>query len=63
MQGIKIIWKIFLAPLHPSSNIEISSYFSYELRFSGVFSRDDLPRIKNIAYVINIDEKQSKGTH
>ena len=29
----------------------------------GVISRDNLPRIKDGKYVINIDDKNSKGTH
>ena len=28
-----------------------------------LFQRDNLPRIKNIAYAINLDDKQSRGTH
>ena len=31
-------------------------------RFNGVFSRNDLPRIKDEAYVKNLDDKNSKGT-
>ena len=27
------------------------------------FSRDNLTRIKDGAYIINLDDKQSKGTH
>ena len=49
--------------LHPLSNIEITNYFNYEPRFNGVFSRNNLPRIKDGAYVINLDDKNSKGTH
>ena len=30
---------------------------------NGAFSRDSLPRIKDGAYEINLDENQSKGTH
>ena len=30
--------------------------------FDGVFSRDNLLRIKDGAYAINIDDNQSKGT-
>ena len=52
----------FLAPLHRLNNIEITSYFYDEPRFNGVFSRNNLPRIKD-AYVINLDDKNSKGTH
>ena len=32
-------------------------------RFNGVYSRDNLPRIRNEAYVINIDEYSDIGTH
>ena len=38
--------EIVLVLLH---NIEITKYFSYEPRFNGVFSRDDLPRTKDRA--------------
>ena len=38
-------------------------YFNYKATFKVVFSRDNLPRIKDGAYVINFDDKQSKGTH
>ena len=47
--------------LHPLNNIEITNYFNYESRFNGVFSRNNLPRIKDGAYVINLDDKHSKG--
>ena len=30
---------------------------------NGVFSRNYLPRIKDEAYVINLDDKNSKGAH
>ena len=36
---------------------------NYQLRLNGVFSRGDLPRKKLGVYVINLDDKQSKGTH
>ena len=38
-------------------------YFVHGCRLNGAFSRDNLPRIKHGAYVINRDDKQSKGTH
>ena len=34
-----------------------------EPRFIGVFSRDNLPKIKDWAYVINLDEYFHIGTH
>ena len=49
--------------LHPLNNIEATNYFKYKPRFNGVFSRSKLPRIKDWAYVINIDDKNSKETH
>ena len=57
------IWKKILVPLHPLNYIEITNYFKYEPRFIGVFSRNNLPRIKNGGYVTNVDDKKSKVTH
>ena len=38
--------------------------YQREPRFSGVFSKDNLPdKIKNGAYVINLDEYSDTGTH
>ena len=51
-----------LVPLHPLSNIEITKYFNYNPRFNDVFSRENLPTIKDGAYAINLNDKQSKGT-
>ena len=45
------------------SSIEIAKYFNFDPRSTGVFSRDNLPRIKDGVYVIDLDDKQSKGTH
>ena len=45
------------------NNIDITNYFKYEPRFNGVFSRNNLPKIKDGAYIINLDDKNSKGTH
>ena len=52
-----------LVLLHPLNNIEITNYFKYEPRFNEVFSRNNLHRIKDGAYLINLDDKNSKGTH
>ena len=32
-------------------------------KFNGASSRENLPRLKGGAYVINLDDKQSKGTY
>ena len=49
---------------HPLTNFEIQRYYENEPRFNGVFSRDNLlKKIKNGAYVINLDEHKDTGTH
>ena len=48
--------------LHPLSNIIITNYFNYKRRLK-YFLIDNLPKIKDGAHVINIDDKQSKGIH
>ena len=60
-------------PPHPLTNFEIKDYYENEPRFSGVYSRDNLPKtMKNGAYainlheyvyVINLDEYADVGTH
>ena len=49
--------------LYPLNNIEITNYFNHKPRFNGVFSRTNSPRLKDGEYVINLDDKNSKGTH
>ena len=43
-------------PPHLSTNFEIQKYYQNESRFKGVYSRDNLPKIKDGAYVISLDE-------
>ena len=50
-------------PPHPLTNFEIQKYYQNEPRFNGVYSRDNLPKIKDGAYVINLDECSDIGTH
>ena len=38
-------------------------YFNYEPSFNGVLSRENLPRIKDGAYVLNLEDKESKGEY
>ena len=39
-------------------------YYQNELRFNGVYFRDNLPnKIKDGAYVLNLDEYSDIGTH
>ena len=44
------------------NDIGISEYFNYDPGFNGVFSRKNLPKIKDVAYVMNLDDKNSKRT-
>ena len=48
---------------HSLTNFEVQKYYQNEPRFNGVYSRDNLPRIKDGAYVINRDEYSDIGTH
>ena len=48
---------------HTLTNFEIMKYYENESRFNGVYSRDNLSKIKNGAYIINLDEYSDIGTH
>ena len=49
---------------HPLTNFEIQMYYQNQPRFKGIFSRDNLSKkIKDWAYVINLDEYVDVGTH
>ena len=37
--------------------------YQNEPRFNGFYSRDNLPKIRDVAYVINLDEYSDIGTH
>ena len=50
-------------PPHPLTNFEIQKYYQNEPKFNGVYSRNNLPKKKDGAYVINLDEFKSIGTH
>ena len=45
------------------TNFEIQKYYQNESRFNRFYSRDNLPRIKDGAYVLNLDEYSDTGTH
>ena len=48
---------------HPLTSFEIQKFYQNEPRFNGVFSRDNLPKIKDRSYIINLDEYSDIGTH
>ena len=50
-------------PSYQLSNFEIQKYYQNELRFNGGYSRDNLTKIKEGAYVINLDEYTDIGTY
>ena len=51
-------------PPHPLTNFEILKYYESKSRFNGVYSRDNLHnKIKDGAYVINLDGYSNIGTH
>ena len=50
-------------PPHPLSYFEIRKYYQKEPKFNGAYSRNNLPKIKDRAYIINLDEYKSIGTN
>ena len=55
---------IGLIPPHTFTSFEIQKNYQNEPRFNGAFSRNNLPKkIKDGAYVINLDEYANVGTH
>ena len=43
--------------------MKYKNFYQNKPRFNGVYSRDNLPKIKDRAYVINLDEYSDIGTH
>ena len=50
-------------PPHPLTNFEIQQYYQNEPKYNGVYSRNNLPKIKDGTYIINLDEYESRRTH
>ena len=49
---------------YPLTNFEIQVYYQNEPRFIDVYSPDNLPdKVKDGAYVVNLDEYSDIGTH
>ena len=56
--------KKILVTHHPLTNFEIQMYYENEPRFNGAYSRNNFPdKIKDGAYVINLDKYSDIGTH
>ena len=45
------------------TNFEIQKYYQNKPKFNSVYSRNNLPKIKDGAYVTNLDDYESVGTH
>ena len=50
-------------PPHPLTNFETQKYYQNESKFNGVYWRNNLPKINDGIYVINLHEFKSIGTH
>ena len=48
---------------HLLTNFEIQKYYQHDPRFNGVYFRDNLLKMKDGTYVINLDEYSDIGTH
>ena len=48
---------------HSLNKFEIQKYYQNEPKFNDIYSRNNLPKIKDKVYVINLDEFKSIGTH
>ena len=48
---------------HTLTNSEIERYYEEKRTFNNVYSRNSLPKIKDKAYVVNMLEYKSVGTH
>ena len=45
------------------TKFEIQKYYQKKPKLNGVYFRNNLPKIKDVAYVINLDEYKSIRTH
>ena len=48
---------------YPLTNFEIQKNYQNEPKFNSVYSRNNLSKIKDGAYIINLDGYASIGTH
>ena len=52
-----------LVPSHLLTNFEMQKYYQNKYKFSDVYSRNNLPIIKDRAYVVNLDGHRSVRTY
>ena len=48
---------------HSLTNFEIQNYYQNKPKFNGVYPRNNLLKMKDRAYIINLVEYESIGTH
>ena len=48
---------------YPLTNFEIQKSYPNKPKFNGLYSRNNLPKLKDGTYVINLDEYKSVGTY
>ena len=48
---------------YPLTNFEIQKYYQNEPKSNGVYSRNNLPKIKDGVYVISLDKYKPIETH
>ena len=49
--------------LHPLINFELQKYYQIKSRLNDVYSRKNLPKVKDGTYVINLDNYKSIGAY
>ena len=50
-------------PSHPLTNLKILRYYQNNYKLNGVYSRNNLPKVKDRTYGINLDEFDGIVTH
>ena len=53
----------FLMLPHPLINFDIQKYYQNESKLNGIYSKNNLLKIKNCSFVINLNEYESIGAH
>ena len=48
-------------PPYPLTNFEIQKYYQHEPNLNRVYSRNNLPKIKDDTYVMNLDEYEQES--
>ena len=60
---VVVLLKCISHAAYPLTSFEIQTHYQKEPKFNGVYSRDNLPRTKDGAYVINLYKYSDVGTH